>query len=241
MPALRSSSASCQRLLLRASPKLSCASSSRMMTSGCAASAASRSNSSKRFVPIVTSRGGIRGSPSARRSRSGRPFVSIQPIATRRPAACSRRASVSSRRVLPAPGAAAIYTTSRARSPNSRRSASAERRRAASRSSADCSMTPGPFFKMNGVPAARSARVMAALCYALLAIAWVIDLVTPQLFIAAILFNGPIALSSIALRPSLTIRLVDSRRNRESRLPATSTACRQGIIGMQLRSAIGCS
>jgi signal transduction histidine kinase len=50
--------------------------------------------------------------------------------------------------------------------------------------------------------------MMAALCYALLAIAWVIDLVTPQMFIAAILFNGPIALSSIALRPSLTIRLV---------------------------------
>jgi signal transduction histidine kinase len=49
---------------------------------------------------------------------------------------------------------------------------------------------------------------MAALCYALLLIAWVIDLVTPQLFIAAILFNGPIALSSLALRRSLTIRLV---------------------------------
>jgi len=49
---------------------------------------------------------------------------------------------------------------------------------------------------------------MAALCYALLIIAWVIDLVTPQLFIAAILLNGPIALSSLALRPSLTIRLV---------------------------------
>ncbi|MGB6985589.1 MAG: HAMP domain-containing sensor histidine kinase [Candidatus Aquilonibacter sp.] len=49
---------------------------------------------------------------------------------------------------------------------------------------------------------------MATLCYALLAIAWGIDLVTPQLFIAAILFNGPIALSSLALRPSLTIRLV---------------------------------
>ncbi len=49
---------------------------------------------------------------------------------------------------------------------------------------------------------------MAALCYALLVIAWVIDLVTPQLFVVAILFNGPIALSSIALRPALTIRLV---------------------------------
>jgi signal transduction histidine kinase len=49
---------------------------------------------------------------------------------------------------------------------------------------------------------------MAALCYALLAIAWVIDLVTPQLFVVSILFNGPIALSSLALQPSLTIRLV---------------------------------
>ena len=49
---------------------------------------------------------------------------------------------------------------------------------------------------------------MAVLCYALLAIAWVIDLVTPQLFVAAILLNGPIALSALALRPSLTIRLV---------------------------------
>jgi signal transduction histidine kinase len=49
---------------------------------------------------------------------------------------------------------------------------------------------------------------MAALCYALLLVAWVIDLVTPQLFIAAILFNGPIALSALALRPSLTVRLV---------------------------------
>ena len=49
---------------------------------------------------------------------------------------------------------------------------------------------------------------MAALCYALLAIAWVIDLITPQLFVAAILLNGPIALSALALRPSLTLRLV---------------------------------
>ena len=49
---------------------------------------------------------------------------------------------------------------------------------------------------------------MAALCYALLVIAWIIDLVTPQLFVAAILLNGPIALSALALRPSLTLRLV---------------------------------
>ena len=49
---------------------------------------------------------------------------------------------------------------------------------------------------------------MAALCYLLLAIAWVIDLFTPQLFVAAILLNGPIALSALALRPSLTVRLM---------------------------------
>ncbi len=42
----------------------------------------------------------------------------------------------------------------------------------------------------------------------LLAIAWIIDLITPQLFVAAILLNGPIALSALALRPSLTFRLV---------------------------------
>lgn len=46
------------------------------------------------------------------------------------------------------------------------------------------------------------------MCYALLAIAWVIDLITPQMLIASILFNGPIALSSVALRPALTVRLV---------------------------------
>ncbi len=48
---------------------------------------------------------------------------------------------------------------------------------------------------------------MAATCYALLALAWIVDLLTPQLFIAAILLNGPIALSALALRPSLTLRL----------------------------------
>jgi signal transduction histidine kinase len=49
--------------------------------------------------------------------------------------------------------------------------------------------------------------MIAGLCYALLAIAWGIDLVTPQLFVASILLNGPIALSSLALRPRLTIQL----------------------------------
>ena len=40
-------------------------------------------------------------------SRSGRPFVSIQPITTRLPSAVRRRASSRSRRVLPEPGALA--------------------------------------------------------------------------------------------------------------------------------------
>ncbi len=49
---------------------------------------------------------------------------------------------------------------------------------------------------------------MALLCYGLLLAAWVLDLVTPQLFIAAILLNGPIALSSLALQRRLTTNLV---------------------------------
>lgn len=49
---------------------------------------------------------------------------------------------------------------------------------------------------------------MAWLCYALLVAAWVVDLVTPQLFVAAILLNGPIALSSLTLRPRFTIGLI---------------------------------
>lgn len=36
---------------------------------------------------------------------------------------------------------------------------------------------------------------------------WALDLVTPQLFIAAVLFNAPIAMSSIALNRGLTIQL----------------------------------
>ncbi len=61
------------------------------------------------------------------------------------------------------------------------------------------------------MPTSPNARFVAALpylCYALLVAAWVVDLVTPQLFVAAILLNGPIALSSIALRSRLTTSLV---------------------------------
>lgn len=44
-------------------------------------------------------------------------------------------------------------------------------------------------------------------CYGLLVAVWVIDLVTPQLFVAAIICNGPIALSALTLRAGLTMRL----------------------------------
>jgi signal transduction histidine kinase len=49
---------------------------------------------------------------------------------------------------------------------------------------------------------------MALLCYGLLLVAWVVDLLTPQLLIVAILFNAPIALSSLSLRSRLTANLV---------------------------------
>ncbi|MBV8245926.1 MAG: HAMP domain-containing histidine kinase [Candidatus Eremiobacteraeota bacterium] len=45
-------------------------------------------------------------------------------------------------------------------------------------------------------------------CYALLVVAFVIDALTPQSFVVAILMNGPIALSSVVLQRSLTVRLV---------------------------------
>jgi signal transduction histidine kinase len=49
---------------------------------------------------------------------------------------------------------------------------------------------------------------VAWICYGLLVLAWIVDLVTPQLFIAAILLNGPIALSSLTLQSRLTINLI---------------------------------
>lgn len=50
--------------------------------------------------------------------------------------------------------------------------------------------------------------MLAVLCFVLLLAAWVLDLFTPQLFVAAILFNIPVALSSLSLRRNLTISLV---------------------------------
>jgi signal transduction histidine kinase len=45
-------------------------------------------------------------------------------------------------------------------------------------------------------------------CILLLVGAWIVDLVTPQLFVAAILLDGPIALSSLAFAPRFTRLLV---------------------------------
>ena len=45
-------------------------------------------------------------------------------------------------------------------------------------------------------------------CIVLLAAAWILDLLTPQLFVVAILLNGPIALSSLALDSRFTQLLV---------------------------------
>jgi signal transduction histidine kinase len=53
-----------------------------------------------------------------------------------------------------------------------------------------------------------SARLTAFLCYALIAVIFAADALTPQLFVVAILLNGPIALSGVALRPRLTVALV---------------------------------
>jgi len=55
---------------------------------------------------------------------------------------------------------------------------------------------------------ARKCAAVALLCYALLVAASVVDFLTPQLFMAAILLNGPIALSSLALQRRLTMNLV---------------------------------
>ncbi len=50
--------------------------------------------------------------------------------------------------------------------------------------------------------------VLPVLCYAILLGVFVLDLFTPQLFVASILLNVPIALSSLALRGQLTISLI---------------------------------
>ncbi len=49
---------------------------------------------------------------------------------------------------------------------------------------------------------------LPVLCYLLIVAVWLLDLLTPQLFIASILLNIPIALSSLALTRRLTIGLV---------------------------------
>lgn len=54
----------------------------------------------------------------------------------------------------------------------------------------------------------RPSPLVTILCYVLIVVAWIVDLLTPQLFVAAILYNGPIALSGLALNTRLTTALV---------------------------------
>ncbi len=54
----------------------------------------------------------------------------------------------------------------------------------------------------------RPSPLVPLLCYILIVAAWIVDLLTPQLFVAAILYNGPIALSGLALNTRLTMALV---------------------------------
>lgn len=54
----------------------------------------------------------------------------------------------------------------------------------------------------------RALPAIPILCYVLLVAAWIVDLLTPQPFVAAILLNGPIALSGLALSTRLTTGLV---------------------------------
>jgi signal transduction histidine kinase len=54
----------------------------------------------------------------------------------------------------------------------------------------------------------RPSPFIAILSYALIVVAWVVDLLTPQQFVTAILYNGPIALSGLALNTRLTTALV---------------------------------
>lgn len=56
--------------------------------------------------------------------------------------------------------------------------------------------------------AGRETPLIPILCYVLIIAAWIVDLFTPQLFVAAILLNGPIALSGLALSTRLTTVLV---------------------------------
>jgi len=51
-------------------------------------------------------------------------------------------------------------------------------------------------------------RLIAIGCYVLTIIAWAVDMLTPQLFVTAILLNGPIALSGLVLSSRLTISLI---------------------------------
>jgi GAF domain len=54
----------------------------------------------------------------------------------------------------------------------------------------------------------KRSAALPIVCYVMLIAAWAIDLITPQLLIAAILLNGPIALSGLALSGRLTASMV---------------------------------
>ena len=88
-----------------------------------------------------------------------------------------------------------------------RRAARGRRVRAEAPPPARCGPSAAAFARCARRPRRSSpkiARRVALLCYGLLVAAWIVDLLTPQLFIAAILLNGPIALSSLALQSRLT-------------------------------------
>ncbi len=216
MPASRNVNASCQRFALRPPGRFVCASSSRMIVVGCAAKAASRSKSSNVEPAVSIVRGGMTRSPSRIGSRSARPLRSIQPTATSMPLCWSARASSRIRRVLPAPGALARYTVSRAPSPSSRNSSSARGRASASRSITGRLRGSAPGLRRRRRPVMNS-RLLAALCIAGLVGAFAIDLLTPQLFIAAILLDVPIVLSAFAGNRRLTSALVIAGLDRKRR------------------------
>jgi len=58
------------------------------------------------------------------------------------------------------------------------------------------------------MPAWKAPAVLPAICYAIFVAVFILDLFTPQLFVAAILLNVPIALSSLALQRRLTVSLI---------------------------------
>ncbi len=175
----------------------------------------------------------------ARRSRSGRPFVSIQPMATRLPSAAGaarlRAAGASCRRPE--------------RWRRRRRAARDRRVRAGALRLSPCDPSRGAFAAAarRAPPGSCRAGENAAtwpwrLCYALARCARGSSIFfTPQLFIAAILLNGPIALSSLALRTSPHDEPRHRGGDRERHCRIRERRAGAAIIGTASRSAIDCS